>query len=57
MREVSVEELMREVRSFAPDAVLVQEDYIDGGVVIALNMKYDMGVLKPFDYTEADDVE
>lgn len=55
MSEVSVEEIMREVRSFAPNAVLTEE--ADGNVAIVLNMKYDMGVLKSFDYTESDDVE
>lgn len=55
MSEVSVEMLMREVRSFAPDAILTEE--ADGNVSIVLNMKYDMGLLKSFDYTESDDVE
>lgn len=55
MSEVSVEEIMREVRSFAPDAVLTEE--ADGNVAIVLNMKYDMGLLKSFDYAESDDVE
>lgn len=55
MTEVSVEQIMREVRSFAPDAILSEE--ADGNVVIVLNMKYDMGLLKSFDYSEGDDVE
>lgn len=55
MAEVSVELLMREVRSFAPEAVLAEES--DGNVSIVLNMKYDMGLLKSFDYAEGDDVE
>lgn len=55
MPEVSVELLMREIRSFAPEAVLTQE--ADGNVSVVLNMKYDMGLLKSFDYTENDEVE
>jgi hypothetical protein len=55
MSEVSIELLMREVRSFAPDAILTEES--DGNVSIVLNMKYDMGVLRSFDYAEVDDVE
>ena len=55
MSEVSIELLMREVLSFAPNAIVTEE--ADGNVAIVLNMKYDMGVLREFDYTESDDVE
>jgi len=55
MTEVSVEMLMKEIRSFAPDAVLTEE--ADGNVAVVLNMKYDMGLLRSFDYAESDDVE
>lgn len=55
MTEVSVEMLMREIRSFAPEAVLTQE--ADGNVAVVLNMKYDMGLLRSFDYTDTDEVE
>ena len=57
MGKVSAEVLMKRVRELAPHAVLVQEDSIDGGVIVALNMKYDMGMLVPFDNDESDDIE
>jgi len=55
MTKVTAEQVMGAVRKLAPEAVLAEES--DGNIVVVLNMKYDMGLLVPFDNENGDDVE
>jgi hypothetical protein len=55
MTKVTAEQVMGAIRQFAPHAVLTEE--ADGNICVALNMRYDMGLLVPFDNENGDDVE